>query len=376
MSYCVPISKPSPNIDVFISAMDGKVIPDRPPLVEYLVDNAVMEPILENLMGRKWVETKPSDEFTGGQLEFSRESAQTINAWLDNLIAFWYHMGYDFVRVEHSLALPAHSEVIPDTAKAKKGGSRAWQNEHSGPIQTWSDFESYPWPKVQDSDFYVHQYLNKNLPDGMGLITCHAGGIFEHTVRLLGYESLCYKLVDDIELVEAVIEKVGNLILEYNKVLSQIDCIKAILQGDDFGFKTQTLLPPNIMKKHFLPWHKKYAQVMHEKNIRYYLHSCGEVSSLMDYLIEEVKIDGKHSFEDMILPITEAKKKYGDKIALLGGIDIHKLTTYSPDLLRKHIRKIIDQFDGHGRFAIGSGNSITSYVPVENYLTMLDEALK
>jgi len=28
-----------------------------------------------------------------------------------------------------------------------------------------------------------------------------------------------------------------------------------------------------------------------------------------------------------------------------------------------------------GMFAVGSGNSIPSYVPVENYLAMLDEAL-
>lgn len=27
-------------------------------------------------------------------------------------------------------------------------------------------------------------------------------------------------------------------------------------------------------------------------------------------------------------------------------------------------------------FALGSGNSILSYIPVENYLAMLDEALK
>ena len=28
-----------------------------------------------------------------------------------------------------------------------------------------------------------------------------------------------------------------------------------------------------------------------------------------------------------------------------------------------------------GRYAVGSGNSIPSYIPVENYLAMVDEAL-
>jgi len=42
--------------------------------------------------------------------------------------------------------------------------------------------------------------------------------------------------------------------------------------------------------------------------------------------------------------------------------------------LRKYIRKILDNCMAGGRFALGSGNSITNFVPVKNYLAMLDEA--
>jgi len=96
----------------------------------------------------------------------------------------------------------------------------------------------------------------------------------------------------------------------------------------------------------------------------------------MEGLIEDVKIDGKHSYEDSILPITEYKKQWGDRIALLGGIDIHKLCSYTPDELRKYIRNVIDTCSPGGRFAVGAGNSVPSYCSVENYLTMIDEALR
>jgi len=33
------------------------------------------------------------------------------------------------------------------------------------------------------------------------------------------------------------------------------------------------------------------------------------------------------------------------------------------------------RYGARKRFALGSGNSILSYIPVENYLAMLDEAL-
>ena len=39
------------------------------------------------------------------------------------------------------------------------------------------------------------------------------------------------------------------------------------------------------------------------------------------------------------------------------------------------MKVIIDACTPGGKFALGAGNSISSYIPVENYLTMIDEAL-
>lgn len=374
--FRVPIEKPRPDINRWLDAMSGKKVPDRVPMVEYLIDNALMRPILEKKIGRKWVDTSDKTEYMGGQMDFSKDNLELINAWLDNQIAFWYHMGYDFIRVEVSLPLPAVALVTQDTAPDNKDHNRAWQGLHDGPIKNWDDFENYPWPRITEENFYIHRYICDHLPDGLGFITCHAGGVYEHVSRLIGYESLCMKLYDQPDLLKAVADKLGELIFEYNKFLLELDGLAAIFQGDDFGFNTQTLLPPDVIREYFLSWHKKYAQMIHEKGKVYYLHSCGEVSAIMDDLIEDVQIDGKHSFQDNIMPVTEAKRLYGDKICILGGVDVHKLSTLNPDELRVYVRDIIDECAPGGRFAIGAGNSIPSYISVENYLTMLDEALK
>jgi uroporphyrinogen decarboxylase len=70
------------------------------------------------------------------------------------------------------------------------------------------------------------------------------------------------------------------------------------------------------------------------------------------------------------------KRRYGDRIAILGGVDVDVLTRATPDDLRRYVRRVIDECAPGGRYAVGSGNSIPSYVPVVNYLTMLDEALR
>lgn len=375
MRLRVPLEKPRPDVRRFLDTLSGKRTSGPVVPVEYLIDNAVMRPILENMLGRKWVDTSDKTEFVGGQMDFSRENLAIVNAWLDNQIAFWYHMGYDFIRAEVSLPLPAVSLVAKDTAAGHEELNRAWQGLHEGPIRSWKDFEKYPWPRITDDNFYIHRYICEHLPDGFGFITCHAGGVYEHASRLLGYENLCVMLYEDPALFKAVVDRLGGLIEEYNARLLQLDGLTAVFQGDDFGFRSQTLISPAHLRQYILPWHKTYARMVHDRGKPYFLHSCGQVSAIMEDLIEDVRIDGKHSFEDGVMPITEAKRLYGDRISLLGGVDVDKLARYAPDQLRKHVRRLIDQCSPGGRFAVGAGNSVPSYIPVENYLTMMDEAL-
>jgi uroporphyrinogen decarboxylase len=335
-----------------------------------------MKPILEELLGRTWVETSDKKEFVGGQMDFSKENLRTVNAWLDNQIDFWWRMGYDFVRVEVSLPLPAISHVVKDTAKGYEDHNRAWQGLEPGIIKSWEDFEKYPWPSITDDNFYIHRYICDHLPDGLGFITCHAGSVYEHLSRLMGYEAVCLNLHDDPSLVKAVTDRIGGLVKEYNARLLKLEKLSAIFQGEDLGFNTQTLIPPDAIRQYILPWHKQYAAMIHATGRQYYFHSCGKVDGIMDDLVNDVRIDGKHSFQDNVTPIGAYKKRWGDRIALLGGVDVDKLATYEPDQLRQYVRSIIEECAPGGRYAVGAANSVPSYIPVRNYLTMLDEALQ
>jgi uroporphyrinogen decarboxylase len=40
------------------------------------------------------------------------------------------------------------------------------------------------------------------------------------------------------------------------------------------------------------------------------------------------------------------------------------------------VRRILEECAPGGGYLLGSGNSVTNYVPVENFLAMLDEGLK
>jgi uroporphyrinogen decarboxylase len=139
------------------------------------------------------------------------------------------------------------------------------------------------------------------------------------------------------------------------------------------GFKTQTLIGVNDLRKYVLPWHKRLAEIAHAAGKPCILHCCGNLSEIMEDIIEYVGIDAKHSYEDSILPVSEAKRLYGDRIAILGGFDVDRLCRSSEGEVRQETRHLVENLGADGGYALGSGNSIAAYVPVENYLAMLDE---
>ncbi|MBE3037253.1 MAG: hypothetical protein IMZ62_00335 [Chloroflexi bacterium] len=96
---------------------------------------------------------------------------------------------------------------------------------------------------------------------------------------------------------------------------------------------------------------------------------------MMDDLIDMVKIDGFHSFQEVILPAAEVKSSYGKWVAFLGGVDVDKLSTLPESDLRAYfLRGILDACMHGVRFAFSSGNTIANFVPLQNFTILLEEA--
>ena len=109
------------------------------------------------------------------------------------------------------------------------------------------------------------------------------------------------------------------------------------------------------------------------ENPSYFIvHSCGNLKVVMDDIINYVGIDAKHSFEDTSYPVIEYKRLYGEKIAILGGVDMDKLSRMPNREFREYVRRIIRECAPGGGYALGCGNSVANYVDLKNYLSMLE----
>ena len=146
--------------------------------------------------------------------------------------------------------------------------------------------------------------------------------------------------------------------------------------GDDLGFKSSTLMAPDVLIRHVVPQYRRVIERVHAAGKPFLWHSCGCIFPVMDSVIE-AGIDAKHSNEDQIAPYDRWIADYSSRIGLFGGIDVNDLCLKTP-------REIVDLVYEKGRrfratangYALGSGNSIPDYVPVENFLSMVEAAKK
>jgi len=127
------------------------------------------------------------------------------------------------------------------------------------------------------------------------------------------------------------------------------------------------------MREFVLSGHREQAAMAHAAGRPYILHSCGNLAAIMDDLTDDVKIDGKHSFEDTIEDVRQVKSTYGRKIALLGGIDVDFLCRSPESAIRRRVRETLAACLPGGGYCLGTGNSVTNYIPLDNYLAMIDE---
>jgi len=288
-------------------------------------------------------------------------------------IAVQRFLGYDWVYTGLAVSLTFKHLHAPDTASLARDGGRAYMEEHAGPITSWADFEQYDWPDPDTADDTALAWFNENLPDDMFLIAASGAHYCEHLCWLMGYESLCYALYDQRDLVQAIFEKVRELSTKIMIRSRQYDRIRAVWGSDDMGFKTATLISPDDTREFVLAGHKHSAQLAHEVGWLYLLHSCGNLGEIIADLLDDVKIDAKHSFEDTIELVTDAKAAYGRRCSLIGGIDVDFLCRADEPSIRRRVRQTLDACLPGGGYCLGSGNSIANYVPLDNYLAMMDE---
>ena len=274
-------------------------------------------------------------------------------------------LGYDYA----TLNLPGfgfpHGERESKATRSLNAGSL---------VHDRATFDRYVWPNPDAADYAALDRLAAPLPPRMKLVVMGPGGVLENANSIVGYENLCFLLNDDPTLAFDIFEAIGSRLVRYYENAVRHDAVGAIIVNDDWGFKTQPMLTPTDMRRYVGPWHKRIVESAHAVGKPAILHSCGNLTCLMDDIIDDIGYDGRHSYEDAIQPVEDFYDEYGGRIAVLGGMDVDFMIRHTPDEIRARARAMLDKTAARGGYALGTGNSVPEYLPDDHYFAMADTA--
>lgn len=273
--------------------------PKRPTLFEFFLNGR----LYKKLAGAAWTD-EPSLVAQGRML-----------------IHAFGNAGYDYATV------PGASWYFP---MGERHREKSFSVNEGAVITDRASFDAYPWPDPDAADYSSLDDLAADLPRGMKLIVSGPMGVLENVMHLVGHDNLCYMIADDPLLADDIFEAVGSRLVRHYERAAKHDSVGACISNDDWGFKTQTMLSPAHLRYFVFPWHKQIVEVIHAAGKPAILHSCGQLEAVMDDVIDEMRFDGKHSFEDAICPVEEAYRRWGNRIAILGGIDLGFVCTAPP----------------------------------------------
>ena len=199
------------------------------------------------------------------------------------------------------------------------------------------------------------------------------GDIFTMTWEMMGFETFSIALFENPEIIKKLNDKVGNLVLSMFEYFAQNEHVDALFYSDDIAFTNGLLVSPEVLREYFFPWLKAIGDLAKKYDKPLIYHTDGILYDVFDEIIN-CGVDAIHPIEPKAMKILDVKERYGDKLCLIGHVDVDLLARGTKEEVRKKVEENILYAAHNGGYCVGSGNSIPDYVKLENYLAMLNAA--
>ena len=195
--------KPSPDFNQLLKVL-ARQKPDRPTLFEFFLNGPLYEVLNGGVKDPGW-----------GQNEKRFPVLATA----------FRQAGYDYVTsMAAGFGFPTGDRNHAATISLNEGIL----------LSDRASFERYPWPDPEiTADFYPK--IAPLLPDGMKVCLFGPGGVLENAIRLIGYDALCFLLLDDPGLARDIFDAIGSRLLRYYEIAAAQDIpvgtVKSRLHG-------------------------------------------------------------------------------------------------------------------------------------------------
>ena len=311
--------------------------PDRVPYCEIGIDRS----LAQRLMG--WDEPQGQ----GYNIEANVYTVQEALNLADHL-----HLDNIF----YVLRAPVYAEKVP--------GQDGRLFYGRGMIRTRADLDLVQLPDPYDDALYAGaaEFVSQKRDKAACLVT--RIGIFP-TVLSMGMENFSIALYEDLPFVKELLDRYCDWAAVVAERVCQLG-FDVFISTDDMAFKSAPFFSPRVFRELVLP---RFQRVGAQITLPWVIHSDGNMMPFLDDLVS-LGIAGLHPIENGAMDIRAVKRSYGDRICMLGNVDLNLLGMGTPEDVDGEVRDLIRLAGLGGGYIVTSGNSLAGYLKPGNVLAL------
>jgi uroporphyrinogen decarboxylase len=242
-------------------------------------------------------------------------------------------------------------------------------------LRSRADLESMVFPDPEDPALYRAAEALVRRNNGRYAVAAKMRLGASPTLLSLGLEGFSYALADDPGLVETVLGRYADWSVAVIRHLRDVG-VDYVWTFDDMAYKAGPMFSPRVLNDVFMPHLRRVADAIKGEGFPWIFHSDGDLMRILDDLMT-LGFDGLHPIEPGPMDIEALKRDYGDRLCLIGNIDLHyTLTRGTPEEVEDEVRRRIEIIGKGGGYMISSANSVTFYCKIENVWAMAEAIRK
>ncbi|MHA1834862.1 MAG: uroporphyrinogen decarboxylase family protein, partial [Candidatus Baldrarchaeia archaeon] len=223
-----------------------------------------------------------------------------------------------------------------------------------------------PLPRDQiEEEHFIRVSKCKRAFEKEGVVFCDCLSlILDGTISILGWSLFVRARYQAIDELRKLMEKIASIESIKAKVDAELD-FPAVMYGDDIAYKNGLMINPEFLRREWAPLVKKVIEPLKKRNIKVLFHSDGNLEGFIEDIIN-MGFEGLNPIEPAAgMDIGSVKRRYGEKLVLLGNIDGSTLLPFgTPEGIKSETIKCIHKAAPGSGFCLASSSAIHNGIPL------------
>lgn len=300
--------------------------------------------------------------------------------WCDLVTRVNYMMGFDGVLLMYWRGKIVDHETLEDVFGRRfdvvdDGFGNAYMMYREGLLQTPDDWRAYRRPGIAAyarGQGILYRLLRRRWRGRIATVPFVGPGLWENSWQPMGFERFVVMMRRDPAFVREVVGYFTALTVAAVDAYCRAGA-RILAYGDDLAYRSGPMLSVDMLEKFYGDGYRQIAATAHRYGARVMIHCCGNSYELLDKFVEW-GFDGAHAFEPTAgITLGAAREKIGDKLCLVGNIDITRTLVDAPrEEVEAEVARAISEAAGGG-FILAPAHTHAA-ISVERVRWMLEAA--